>query len=283
MAGGLATASVSPSKRPPKLAPGPTPGLAMMPGVGGTVFDEDDDFSAEGGGGGSSALELDEIRVVPSGSLASAASLATLGPASLAPPVERFRRGGFGGAIEPTADEREASALADYGDRPERWWQAPLYAYRVKTRQSELRRQLAERRHDLVRAREACEEAKLAFAERARPVAQKVELFANLLSSIAVAERVMLERDTALSAQMEAHDAQLRVIEGRVVQLEAELVDAKSEESRAEEELAAAEAIRQRAEAKMKRVEIEIRNIAVRADVDGGSKRVVAKGAGTQS
>lgn len=250
----------------------------MLPGVGGAVFGEDDIFGPEGGL--ASALELDDVRVVTSGSLAAALPSAGLEPGVRFAQHERFQRNAVAARIEPTPEEAEASDLADYGDRPRSFWQAPLYAYRVRTRQSEIRRQLAERRRDLARAREACEEAKVAFAERARPVAQKIEVFATLLEPIATTEKVMLERDTALSAEMEAHRGQLRVIDERVVQLEAELAEAKSDEHRMEDRLAEAEAVRQRAEARLKRAEIEIRNVGARADIDGNSVRIDAKGGG---
>ncbi len=255
-----------------------------MPGVGGTLFDEDDIFSPDSKEGGAPrAIELDDIRVAPTGSLAPATPVTAVGRAPRFSPVERFERSAVFREVELTAEEKEARALADYGDSPKTWWQAPLYAYRVRTRQSELRRQLAERRQDLGRAREACEEAKVAFAERARPVARKVETFARLLEPIAAAEKVMLERDGALAAEMEAHQAQLRVIDERVAQLEMELAEAKSEEDRIEAMLAEAEAVRQRAEAKMKRVEIEIRNASARVEGEGGGERVGAKGVGTPS
>jgi hypothetical protein len=253
----------------------------MTPGVGGAEFDEDDIFSPGGGAGG--ALELDDIRVVASGSLAAALPSGGLGPVPRPAPGERFQRNGLVGGIEEAPEDAEARALADYGESPSRWWQAPFYAYRVRTRQSELRRQLAERQRDLSRARDACEEVKVAFAERARLVAQPIEMFAKLLEPIAMAERVMLERDTALSAEMEAHKGQLRVLDDRIVQLETELAEAKSDEHRIEDRLAEAEAVRQRAEAKMKRAEIEIRNAEARADAEGGVARPAAKRAGTPS
>jgi hypothetical protein len=250
-----------------------------IPGVGGVVFDEDDIFSPGGGVGGS--LELQHVHGVPSGSLAAAVP-----PSGLVPPLrspERFQRSSLARGSEPTADETDARALADYGDGPSSFWQAPLYAYRVRTRQSELRRQLAERQRDLTRARDACEEAKVAFAERARNGAQKNDTFAKLLEPIVATERVMLDRDTALSVATEAHQGQLRVIDERIAELEAELADAKADERQIEDKLAEAEAVRQRALAKMKRVEIEIRNAGARADAESSAARVSAKGVGTHS
>jgi hypothetical protein len=263
------------------LSRAPSQESAAIPGVGGAAFDEDDIFSPGGGSGGT--LELDVIRAVPSGSVATAPLSFGLGPAPRSLSGDRFQRSEALGGIEATPEETEARALADYGDSPRSWWQAPFYTYRVWTRQSELRRQLAERQRDLTRTRDALEEVKVAFSERARSVAQPMETFAKLLEPIVTAERVMLERDTALSAELEAHRAQLRVIDDRIVQLEAELAEAKSDEVRIEDKLAEAEAVRQRAEAKVKRAEIEIRNADAREGVEGTRARAPAKGAGTPS
>jgi chromosome segregation ATPase len=182
--------------------------------------------------------------------------------------------------LETHADGAEAAAVADYGDSPESWWQAPLYAYRVKTRQAELRRQLKERQTDLARARQAEEQATVAFADRARHAALKVEAFAQHLEPIATREKLMLERDGALSAEMEAHRARLLVIDDRIAGLSAELAEAKAEERQIEEKLAEAEGIRQRADAKLKRAEIEIRNASSLADAAGAAQRETAKRAG---
>ncbi len=250
----------------------------MLPGVGGAVFDEDDMFSPEGGA--ASALELD-VRVMPAAAIAPLRLQNGREPVLRYGPPERFPHSRAAAGSEPTADEAEASALADYGDGPRSFWQAPLYAYRVKTRQSEIRRQLAERQKDLSRARQAEEEAKVAFAERVRPAAQKIEVFAKLLEPIVVTEKIMLERDSALEAAMDAHEGQLRVIDARIDQLEADLARAKLEERQIEDKLAEAEAVRRRAEAKVKRAEIEIRNVGARVDVEGGGARAPARGVGT--
>lgn len=262
----------------PPASKGVSQDPGAIPGVGGVVFDEDDIFSP---GSGGASLELQHVHVAPSGSLAAAVPPSGLGPPLRSP--ERFQRSSLARAGELTGDETDARALADYGESPSSFWQAPLYAYRVRTRQSELRRQLAERQRDLTRARDACEEAKVAFAERARKVAQKSETFAKLLEPIVASERVMLDRDTALSVVTEAHQGQLRVIDDRIAELEAELADSKADERQIEDKLAEAEAVRQRAEAKMKRVEIEIRNAGARADAESSAARASAKGAGTPS
>jgi hypothetical protein len=194
---------------------------------------------------------------------------------SVAPPVALVPGGR--GEASPHA---EAVSLADYGESPTSLWQAPLYAYRVKTRQAELRRQLAERRVDLARARQAEEDAKLAFAERARPIAEKAGAFQRGLEAIATHERLMVQRDGALSVEMDAHERRLSVIDERVLGLESELVTAKADEHELEEKLAGAEAVRQRAEAKLRRAEIEVRNAGSLADMARAAQRAQAKRAG---
>jgi hypothetical protein len=260
-------------------------GPVAIPGVGGAVFDEDDIFAP---GGGNVPLELEMVAPRPPAGHppqphASGAYLADPRAPGATPPNAKasLKPGGNSarslaaepplgtsagrtGAMvhspsSPAADE-EAASFADYGPSPESWWQAPLYAYRVKMRQAELRRQLAERKADVARAKQAEEQAKLAFADRARSRAGSVESAARAIATIENAEQVMLQRDGALSSELEAHKARLAVIDERIAGLSAELAEAKGEERAVEEKLAEAEAIRQRAEAKLKRAEIEIRN-----------------------
>jgi hypothetical protein len=257
----------------PSPQPGAGVGPATDPGVGGAVFDEDDIFAPSSGL--SAPLELDRVPSPTPGKGAQA----PLAPLSLRPLGASSSRA-LGLSMASTAsgfaDTDEAIALADYGEKPTSLWQAPLYAYRVKTRQMELRQQLAERRSDLARARQAEEEAKIAFAERARPVAERAGAFRFALDAIVSAEGLMLQRDGALSVETASHRSRLSVIDERVAGLERELVTAKAEEREVEVNLAEAEAIRQRAEVKLKRAEIEVRNAAARVEgggVQGGSPK----------
>jgi hypothetical protein len=256
---------------------------AVNPGVGGAVFDEDDIFAP--GGGLSAPLELDMESRPSAGVGIQGGTLAPVSPS----PVSAPRVAGVGSGRYPSgrpvavasdkgfADATEAAILADYGESPTRLWQAPLYAYRVRTRQAELRRQLSERRADLARARQVEEDAKLAFAERARPIAEAAGAFKQALHPIATHERLMLERDGALSAEMDAHKGRLSVIDERVQGLLAELEAAKADEHELEQRLAEAEAVRQRAETKLKRAEIEVRNAAKLAEAALAAQRGHAK------
>jgi hypothetical protein len=287
--------SLPPSALPKKPsaargATGPRPSgqtsAVSIPGVGGAVFDEDDIFAPQGGG---APLELDTAgsptpapRPPPptsSGKMPREAARDGAEPNAASPPdrgqaLERIQ------SHELEVDDPEVATLADYGDPPQSFWQAPLYTYRVKMRQSELRAQLTERKNDLARARQAEEQAKLEFADRARDAARRIETYAGPLEAIATAEKLMLQRDGALSAELEAHRARLAVIDERVAGLTAELAEARGEERKIEASLAEAEAIRQRADAKLKRAEIEIRNASSLADQATAAQRDSAKRAG---
>jgi hypothetical protein len=265
-------------------AAGPVAVGAVNPGVGGAVFDEDDIFGPDGGS--SAPLELDMESRPTAGVGIQGGTLAPVSPVSV-PRVAAVGSGrhslGRPVVVAPDrgfADATEAALLADYGESPTRLWQAPLYAYRVRTRQAELRHQLAERQADLARARQVEEDAKLAFAERARPIAEAAGTFKQALDPIATHERLMFERDGALSAEMEAHKGRLSVIDERVRGLLAQLDAAKADEHELEQRLAEAEAVRQRAETKLKRAEIEVRNAAKLTEAALAAQRGHAKKAG---
>jgi hypothetical protein len=121
---------------------------AVDPGVGGAVFDGDDVFASFDDG---AAMELDVVASPSAGPREATVA-------------------GAPGAVSAVA--MEAAALAGYGEPPETPWVAILYAYRVKTRQVELRRQLDETQRALERVRQGEAEAKLAFAKLARPVVE---------------------------------------------------------------------------------------------------------------
>jgi hypothetical protein len=295
----LAAKKPSPARAPVVSAPpaarasGSSGGAMAIPGVGGAVFEEDDIFGS--GGGGAGPLELDtagppvasfQATSTPPAhapGMQGASGATPMGSGRPATPLSAGLVSQPRVALSPhvlDADADEAAALADYGDTPESWWQAPLYAYRVKTRQAEIRRQLAERQADLARARQAEEEARIAFADHGRSAAARVDVYAQPLAAIAKAEEHMLARDGALAAEVQAHNARLAVIDERVAGLSAELAEVKAEERQIEEKLTDAEAIRQRADAKLKRAEIEIRNAQALVDSASTAGRDAAKKAG---
>jgi hypothetical protein len=283
---------------PKPAAPSPAapakPAPAFILGVGGAEFDDDDAFSGDGPG---MKLELDDGPSVsrapapmtshapgfdddegdqaPHGSSSALVSVSR----SVAGGAPRAMSGAPREALAPTpeesAEDAEARAFGDYGPAPRSWWQAPIYTYRVKMRQAELRRMLVERKADAAKAAQAEEDTLVDFGERARAVAVKEGSYGKALDAITAAEKIMRERDTALAGDTDAHKERLAVIDERIAKLEGELSVAKSEERRIEGEMAEVEAQKQRAEAKMKRAEIEIRNVSSRGD---GPKRATGQG-----
>ena len=163
-------------------------------------------------------------------------------------------------------DPFEVRAVADYGSRPRRWWETPRYAYRVITRKAELRRAIALRKADAERAETAAEDALIAFGQAARavvdasPASATASTYAAALQAVGATEDLFRARDTALSAETQAHDKRRAESEQQIGDLEAQLAARRAEENAVAAELAAVEAVAKRAEARVKRAEIEIRN-----------------------
>ena len=162
-----------------------------------------------------------------------------------------------------------ASQLADYGDAPDGIWKAPFYAYRVKMRQLELRRALADRRVELENAQGAADDALIVLAERARKQVQGSEAYSKLLGAVIVAENALRERDSAMAAELEAHAKATAGLDGQIARHEAELAGARAEEKSHQVAFDRVDAVRQRADAKVKRIDIDLRNAQARASVQG--------------
>ena len=161
---------------------------------------------------------------------------------------------------EIALDPFEVKALADYGDPPEAWWKAPLYAYRVLTRRPELRKLAAAKTREAERTRGAHEDALAAFAEVARPQAEKLGAYAGALDQVRAAEMVLRQRDATLAAEADAHKQRAAQFEAKLAELEAQLAQMQIEERAIAGELAESDALLKRAEARAKHAEIEIRN-----------------------
>jgi hypothetical protein len=153
----------------------------------------------------------------------------------------------------------DAQLLADYGEPPGHWLLSALYAWKVLARQRGIKAALAGRRDEAARATAALEDALVAFAERAKPAAEKREAYAPLLAEAESAEGTLRSRDAVLAADQKAHSARLAAVESRVATLEAELQGAQSSERALVAELASSQGALGRAEAKLKRAESELR------------------------
>jgi hypothetical protein len=162
-----------------------------------------------------------------------------------------------------------ARRLGDYGDAPAEWWKTPMYAYRVKTRQAELRRVLSDRRAELQKAQDATDIALAILGERGRKYVAGNEAYAKLNATVAAAESALNDRDSALAAATDAHRKQLAEIDARIIDGEADVNGAKAEEKSYNDVFTRADEIRQRADVKVKRVDIELRAAVTRATPAG--------------
>jgi hypothetical protein len=186
--------------------------------------------------------------------LAPAAANASLAPAAATALAKREKP-----VQSEDTDPYEARALADYGDPPAEWWKSPLYAYRVLRRRPELKKVAAQKRRDAERASGAAEDALFAFAELARPTAERLAAYGSAFDSVRAAERVLGERDAVLASETASHKQRQAEIDTKLAELEGNLSKVQGEERMIAAELAEADALLKRADARMKRIEIEMR------------------------
>jgi hypothetical protein len=266
--GGDLQIDLSAAEAPPK------PGIARPPTPGAGFSPFDDDIAA------GPALELD----TEGGSLPPRISSpsVTSQPAPPVPPAATSARSlqppvAAPEPAKPPIDPYEARVLADYGPKPEAFWHAPMYAYRVMTRRSALQRDLASKKTEAERALKRYEDALVALGERSRAGAAPPAA----LERVKQAEELLRSRDGAMAQSMDAHKSVLAEVDARLGVAEAELSRARQEESRATAIREAAEQDFQRADAKVKRLEIEIRNGAANkaAERDALAQDAQQKGA----
>jgi hypothetical protein len=153
----------------------------------------------------------------------------------------------------------DARVLADYGEPPRGALQSPLYAWRVLKRQRELKTAHGARRVEAEHAASVLEDALVAFAARARPVAEKQAAYAGVLEDLQRAEDVLRSRDEVLAAEQDAQKARLAQVDARLAKLEEEVTQAHTDERMTAQELSSAQGALAREEAKLKRAEAELR------------------------
>ena len=158
-------------------------------------------------------------------------------------------------------DPRELAVLADYGEPPDSPALTLAYAYRVFTRQRELKQQLIPIAAECERAQAARERTLAELARGLRPAVEQRSEFRRFFASLLELEQRAAERGrtlTAINAQLDAEtnqfDAVLTQISGQL-EVEAQL---EREAQRQHEER---QANAKRADAKLKRVQIEIRAV----------------------
>jgi hypothetical protein len=160
-----------------------------------------------------------------------------------------------------TIDPVEVVILADYGSAPSSAHLAPAYAYRVFTRQRELKQRLGLLNIEQERAEVERETTLAELARAVRPAAEQVDAFKRFFAPLVELEQVASQRGQALSsvnAELGAHGATL---DAELAQL-AEQVNAQLALERDAERVHSERAqLAQRAEAKLKRVHIEIRAV----------------------
>jgi hypothetical protein len=166
----------------------------------------------------------------------------------------------------------KAARLGDYGDAPAEWWKAPAYAYRVKMRQLDLRRDLVRKRAELEAAQGAVEDALVILAERGRKSIETKDSYSKLLGAVISAEHTLRERDSALAAEADAHAKATAGLDAQISQHEAELAGARAEEKGYNDVFERVDAVRQRADAKVKRIDIDLRAAIARAGGAAGRK-----------
>jgi hypothetical protein len=161
----------------------------------------------------------------------------------------------------PSDLETDALVLADYGEAPSSWIFAPMYAWRVLKRQRELKAGLAVRKGEADHAQSALEDALVALAERARPIAEKTQVYLQALESLTRAEDMLRSRDRVLAAEQDAQKSRLQQVDARIGKAEGDLAAATAKERGVAGELASAQGSLARAEAKLKKAEGELKSV----------------------
>jgi hypothetical protein len=167
---------------------------------------------------------------------------------------------------EAQTSEREARALANYGEPPASLLKTPMYAYRVLRRRKQLKKLAEGKRKEAERADAAAEDALMAFAEIVRPTAERFGGSYDLaFEAVRAAERVLGERDAVLAAETDAHNQKKADIDARLTDQEAQLTQIQIEERQISGELAEAEALLRRAETRAKHADLEMKSAMAQA------------------
>ena len=182
-----------------------------------------------------------------------------------------------GRPLDPTQlqlDPVELVILADYGDVPKAIQLTPGYAYRVFSRQRELKQQLISISAECERAQSEREATLAELARTVRPAAERIQQFRRFFAPLVELEQVASQRGQALSSineQLNAHSAQL---DTEHAQLTAQISAEEKLVHDAERVHDEREAAAKRADAKLKRVHIEMRAVTQVAEQklgpDGG-------------
>jgi hypothetical protein len=217
----------------------------------GDGFDEDDPPPVE-------ALDLELGGAAPAPQHASPQHGAGARPEQAAP-REAIARPGPPAAAPVEIDPFEVRALADYGPDPKGIVAAIPYAFRVLTRQRELKRALETVRQSLREAEAKRDERLIELGTLLKPIILSNPAYSSIASSIGSAEKVVSDREQALAETNSAFREKAMGIDAQIAQLDPSIAAARAkieERTRAFED---ADRLRQKHEARRKRVEIDVR------------------------
>jgi chromosome segregation ATPase len=184
--------------------------------------------------------------------------------AAAQPAVEAGSTWPTGRALETAElriDPGQLAILADYGEPPDSALLSLAYAYRVFTRQRELKRQLIPLAAECERAQLEREATLAELARTMRPALESVAEFRRFVAPVLEIEQRAAARGQALSSISAQLDAQSAELDAELARLKDQLASVQRLESEAQREYDAREANAKRAEAKLKRVQIEIRAV----------------------
>ncbi|MBK8999417.1 MAG: hypothetical protein IPM35_27155 [Myxococcales bacterium] len=161
----------------------------------------------------------------------------------------------------PAVDASAAGLLARYGPAPSAIYLAPLYAFRVFTRQRELRADLARLNGEITAQERKLDEMFAGVASAARPALGSDARF----EAVRQLESIAGERGAALSQTNEQFKAQNDQLEQQLAAVQAQLPPLDAEKQRATAAVAEREAELGRVVAKQKRFLIEARSVKMSA------------------
>jgi len=171
-------------------------------------------------------------------------------------------------SLAPALPAVEASAVglvARYGPAPQAIYLAPLYAFKVFTRQRELRAELARVNAETKAQERKLDELHAELASAARPLLEGDSRFAAAFAPVKQLEGIAGERGAALSQTNEQFNAQNAQLELQLRAVQEQIAPLDAEKQQAAAAVADAEALVGRVLAKQKRFLIEARSVKMSA------------------
>jgi len=158
-------------------------------------------------------------------------------------------------------DPREIAILADYGDAPDNAAGTLAYAYRVFTRQRELKHELVPIATECERAEHEREATLAELARALRPALEQIQEFRRFLAPVLEIEQRTAARGQALNSINAQLGAQHAELDAELARVESQIEAEQRAESDAQRVYDEREASERRADAKSKRLQIEMRAV----------------------